>query len=191
MTAGEKRPFMGRQLDIFPDTFVCFDIETTGLSPARDDIIEISALKIENDVTTDSFSRLIHINRPLPPFIRSLTGITDEMLKNGEAAEDVLADFCDFSAGYTVMGHNVRFDLNFVYDNCLARLGTVFDNDYVDTLAISRRVLKNLKHHRLDDIVNCFGIEGRTLHRALGDVELTVKCYNKLRETAEDAVVRY
>ncbi len=180
---------MGSRLDIFPDTFVCFDIETTGLSPARDDIIEISALKIEDNTVTDSFSRLVRINRPLPPFIRSLTGITDEMLRDGDCAENVLADFCEFTAGYTVMGHNVRFDLNFVYDNCLEKLGTFFDNDYVDTLSISRKLLKNLKHHKLDDLVDFFGIEGRTLHRALGDVELTVKCYNKLRESAKETAV--
>ena len=74
MTDGTSRAFMGRKLDVFPDTFVCFDIETTGLSPGRDDIIEISALKLEDNKITDSFSRLIRINRPLPPFIRSLTG---------------------------------------------------------------------------------------------------------------------
>lgn len=187
MTDGTRRAFMGRNLDVFPDTFVCFDIETTGLSPARDDIIEISALKLEDNKITDSFSRLIRINRPLPPFIRSLTGITDDMLRSGDCAESVLADFCDFTAGYIVMGHNVRFDIGFVYDNCLSKLGTFFENDYVDTLSVSRRLLKGLRHHRLDDIVEHFGIEGRTLHRALGDVELTVKCYYKLREQAESA----
>lgn len=142
MTQNTQRPFMGKRLDIFPDSFVCFDIETTGLSPARDDIIEISALKVDNNEITSEFSKLIRINRPLPPFIRSLTGITDEMLAGGESAESVLADFSDFVSDYIVMGHNVRFDINFVYDNCLSKLGTLFENDYVDTLSLSRKILK-------------------------------------------------
>lgn len=186
MTPKTERFFMGKCLNTFPDTFVCFDIETTGLSPARDDIIEISALKTENNTVTDSFSQLIRISRPLPPFIRSLTGITDEMLaKNGKSIESVLADFIDFTDGYILMGHNVRFDMNFIYDNCLEKLGTLFENDFVDTLAFSRKLLGCLRHHKLDDIAEHFGIEGRTLHRALGDVEMTVKCYYKLKELAE------
>lgn len=189
MNQPDKRPFLGRRLDIFPSDFVCFDIETTGFSPQRDDIIEISAIKINDDKVTDTFSELIAINRPLPPFIRSLTGITDEMLTGGGSAESVLCDFLNFSHGYIVMGHNVRFDVNFVYDKALEKLGAVFDNDYVDTLSLSRRILTSLKHRKLDDIADALGVEGRTLHRALGDVEMTVKCFYKMKELAEIGAV--
>ncbi len=177
-----SRPFKGRQLNVFPDSFVCLDIETTGLSPVYDDIIEVSALRVEDGRAVDSFSEIINIHRPLPPFIASLTGITDAMIATGGEADDVLARFLDFTGDSVVMGHNVNFDINFLYDNCMARLGAVFGNDYVDTLKIARKLLPQLPHHKLDDLMRFYGIRPRDQHRALNDCELTVACYYNMKE---------
>lgn len=176
------RPFKGRRLNTFPDSFVCLDIETTGLSPVYDDIIEISALRVEDGVATASFSELIDIRRRLPPFIVDLTGITDAMIATGDRAENVLARFLDFTGDSVIMGHNVNFDINFIYDNCMARLGVPFGNPYVDTLAIARKTLPALPHHRLDDVMRYYGIRAREQHRALHDCELTVACYYRMKE---------
>ena len=182
MNNKNTRPFKGRPLKTFPDSFVCLDIETTGLSPVYDDIIEISALRVEDGEITDSFSEIINIRRPLPPFISSLTGITDAMIAQGNEAEDVLARFLDFTGDSVIMGHNVTFDINFLYDNCRARLGAVFGNPYVDTLTIARKLLPQLPHHRLDDLMRYYGIRARDTHRALHDCELTVACYYNMKE---------
>jgi DNA polymerase-3 subunit epsilon len=177
-----SRPFKGQRLNTLPDSFVCLDIETTGLSPVYDDIIEISALRVEEGVTTDSFSEIIDIRRRLPPFIMELTGITDAMIATGDRAENVLARFLDFTGDSVIMGHNINFDINFIYDNCMARLGVPFSNPYVDTLAIARRALPALPHHRLDDVMRYYGIRARDTHRALHDCELTVACYYNMKE---------
>ena len=182
MQKQNPRPLKGRPLKTFPDSFVCLDIETTGLSPVYDDIIEISALRVEDGRITDSFSEIINIRRPLPPFISALTGITDAMIAQGNEAEDVLARFLDFTGDSVVMGHNVNFDINFLYDNCMARLGAVFGNPYVDTLTIARKLLPQLPHHRLDDLMRYYGIRARDTHRALHDCELTVACYYNMKE---------
>ena len=182
MSTHNSRPLKGKSLNTLPDSFVCLDIETTGLSPAYDDIIEISALRVEDGLTVDSFSEIINIHRPLPPFISSLTGITDAMIARGGEADDVLARFLDFTGDSVIMGHNVNFDINFLYDNCLARLGAVFGNPYVDTLKIARRALPQLPHHTLDDLTRFYGIRARDTHRALHDCELTVACYYNLKE---------
>ncbi|MBQ6117996.1 MAG: 3'-5' exonuclease [Clostridia bacterium] len=177
-----SRPLKGRHLNTLPDSFVCLDIETTGLSPVYDDIIEVSALRVENGATAESFSEIINIHRPLPPFITSLTGITDAMIAGGSEAEDVLARFLDFTGDSVILGHNVNFDINFLYDNCMARLGAVFGNNYVDTLKLARRLLPGLPHHRLDDLMRYYGVRPRARHRALNDCELTVACYYNMKE---------
>ena len=182
MPKPNARPFKGQRLNTFPDSFVCLDIETTGLSPVYDDIIEISALRVEDGVATASFSELIDIRRRLPPFIVDLTGITDAMIATGDRAENVLARFLDFTGDSVIMGHNVNFDINFIYDNCMARLGAVFGNPYVDTLTIARKLLPQLPHHRLDDLMRYYGIRARDTHRALHDCELTVACYYNMKE---------
>ena len=175
-----KRQFKGKSLDIAPSAFVCLDIETTGLSPAYDNIIEISAIKCENGEITATFSEIINIHRPLPPFISSLTGITDKMISSGRELTDVLSDFYAFTDGHILMGHNVNFDINFLYDNFLSQLGVLFSNDFVDTLRIAKRTLPFLPHHRLDDITAYYGLEQRNEHRALNDCLLTVNCFYRM-----------
>lgn len=180
-----QRKFKGKSLDIFPDSFVCVDIETTGLSPERDDIIEVSAVRVCGGRICAEFSHIINIGRPLPPFIRSLTGISDDMIRRGNSAAEVLSAFLSFAGDDILLGHNVNFDINFLYDNCLSQLDEILDNDFVDTLKIARRLFGTRSGNRLDDLMRRFGIDERTKHRALDDVRLTVECYFKMREAAE------
>lgn len=186
-----ERAFKGKSLTCFPRSFVCIDIETTGLSPSYDDIIEVSGIRVENGKTVDTFSETINIHRPLPPFITALTGITDNELRESNSAENVLARFCSFVGGDILLGHNVNFDINFLYDKCLDKTGILFENDFVDTLKIGKRLLPQLKHHRLDDLAEYYSIPPRTLHRALGDCEMTVNCYFKMLDDIEDEQTFY
>lgn len=177
-----SRPFKGKSLLQYPTSFVCLDIETTGLSPVYDDIIEISAIRIRSGSNAGTFSEIINIGRPLPPFISSLTGITDPMIRKGKDCKTVLADFYDFVGDEILLGHNVNFDINFLYDNYQRKLGLVFGNDFVDTLRLSKRLIPELKHHKLDDLSAYFGIAPREEHRALHDCEMTVECYFRMTE---------
>lgn len=181
-----ERAFKGKCLPDFPESFTCIDIETTGLSPLYDDIIEVSGIKVENRKTVATFSETINIGRPLPPFIIALTGITDKELSRSNCAENVLTRFCSFVGGDILLGHNVNFDINFLYDKCLDKTGILFENDFVDTLKIGKKLLPQLKHHKLDDLADYYCIPPRTLHRALGDCEMTVNCYFKMLDDIED-----
>ncbi len=128
-----ERAFKGKCLTSFPRSFTCIDIETTGLSPAYDDIIEVSGIKVENGKTVATFSETINIGRPLPPFITSLTGITDKELSTSNSAENVLTRFCSFIGGDILLGHNVNFDINLLYDKCIGKTGILFENDFGGT----------------------------------------------------------
>lgn len=109
-------------------------------------------------------------------FIEELTGITAEMLLSAPCISDIADDFLNFVGDYTLIGHNVNFDVNFLYDVTNGKL----DNDFLDTLKISRRILPELKHHRLPDIAEHYHIVVEKKHRALADCETTNLCYAAL-----------
>ena len=165
--------------------YTVVDIETTGLSSSTSKIIEISAIKVRNKKEVDTFSVLINPHRPLNSFIRNLTGITDNMLENeGIEIEEALISFKEFLKSDIILGHNINFDVNFLYDNYEKYLGEYLENDYLDTLRLARRLL-NLPHNTLDDLAGYYGIKARNQHRALGDCKMTNLIYLKLSEKIE------
>ena len=166
----------------FVDDYVLVDIETTGLSPTNDDIIEIGAIKVENNKMVDTYSQLININRSLPPFITNLTGITDEMIKTGKMPMDVYQEFIDFVGENVIIGHNVNFDLGFLCNKCKKYLNYNLANDYIDTLFLARRLVPNSINYKLGTLANLFHISYEGAHRGLKDVEITFEVYNELRK---------
>ena len=114
-------------------------------------------------------------------YIEDLTGIKNEELLEAPYAADVMEEFCEFAGNSVLVGHNVNFDINFLYDAC-ERLGLTLSNDFVDTMRISRKVLPDLEHHRLSDIVAALGIADTVNHRGLSDAENTAKCYETLKK---------
>ena len=181
-----NRAFKGKSLIEFPDNFIVVDLETTGLDPEIDEIIQIGAIKIQKDKITDKFNRLVKPSRPISDFITELTGITNEDLDKADDIKDVLPLFLDFIGDNILIGHNVNFDINFIYDNSLKILNTPFKNDFVDTLRIARKLLKQLNHHRLDDLIEYYNLEEREEHQALNDCELTLKIYKNMLNKIED-----
>ena len=170
----------GNSLIEFPNKYIAFDIETTGLDPMYDEIIEIGAIKIENGKEVEVFNTLVKPEYEIDEFISELTGITNEMVKESPYIDEVLPKFIDFIKDSIILGHNVNFDINFIYDNLKDKLGLYLTNDYVDTLRLSRLLLTNLPHHRLDDLINYFNLETRSEHRALNDCLLTNQVYLNL-----------
>lgn len=174
----------GRSLHTFVSDYVVVDIETTGLNSQNSDIIEIGALKISNNEVIDTFKVLIQREKPLPKFITQLTGIDDALLmKEGVDPCSALSQFLLFCEDAIIVGHNVNFDINFLYDHCLYHLGVIFSNDYIDTLRLARKYLKGtVANHRLETLTQYFGFSYIGAHRALMDCEFTYHVYNALLE---------
>ena len=107
------------------------------------------------------------------------------ILKEGKELVLVLKNFKDFLGDDIIVGHNVNFDINFIYDSMKKNLGRNLTNDYVDTLRIARKVLPHLKHHKLDDLIKYFNLVERNEHRALNDCILTNQVYIRLGELLE------
>ena len=180
-----KREFKGESLQYFPDSYIIIDTETTGLDPKRDAIIEIAALKVVNGTIIDTYSSLINPEHPVNFFVTELTGITNKELSEAPLASEVLPSFYDFIEDFILVGHNVNFDINFLYDHILSLMGKYVSNDYVDTLYISRRYYKNVPNHKLETLSKFLEIEQNTFHRALSDCMTTFSLYNILEEASK------
>ncbi len=156
-----------------PENCVIVDIETTGLNPLYDSIIEISALKIKNGEIAGEFSSLINPCRKIPYFITKLTGITNEMVKKGGKKEDVLKDFCAFLGFDPIVGHNIKFDLSFINKNLKNIFGGTLVNNYADTLFFAKQVYSHLSSKKLTEIAKYLNIDTKNAHRALNDCYIT------------------
>ncbi|MBQ8981215.1 MAG: 3'-5' exonuclease [Eubacterium sp.] len=190
MTYGNTREFKGRSLVGFPQDFCVVDIETTGLAPGYDGIIEIGAIMYENGEAVDSFASLLQpavneLGDYVSPFITNLTGITNEMLDAAPPTPQVLEEFFDFLGDSLIMGYNVNFDVNFLYDSIYNHLGEYMTNDFIDILRMAKKLYPDMPHHRLGDMTAKFGIINKSAHRALSDVEATYSCYMEFKTEAE------
>lgn len=188
---GSTRPEKGESLLISTLDFVSIDIETTGFSSIFDEIIELGAAKYRNGKIVDTFSSLVHPHNPVDDFITGLTGISNEMLEEAPELSSILPAFLDFIGNDVLVGHNVNFDINFIYDACEEIGLSPLSNDFIDTVRISRRIHKDMPNHKLDTMIDFYGFERRALHRSLNDCELTAMCYLKMVENKavfEDAV---
>ncbi len=154
------------------DTFVVFDIETTGLNPYNNKIIEIGAVKIKNNQIIDRFQTFVNPNMKLPQFITNLTGIRDEDLVNEPDESIILPKFIEFIADSTMVAHNADFDIGFLETQC-KKIGIDISFQYIDTLKLSRYILTDLKKHKLDIISEKLGISLINHHRAVDDAEAT------------------
>lgn len=178
--AKRSRPLKGKSILKAIDDFTVIDLETTGLCPEYDSIIEMSAIRFRSGIAVDHFDSLVNPEMELDDFIIDLTGITDEMLATAPTIGDVLPKFVDFIGSDVLIGHNVSFDINFIYDECENCGLPGINNDYIDTMRLSRRMNKEFPNHKLDTLLFMMGLPERTLHRALGDCELTAACYQKM-----------
>ena len=164
----------------FPDNYVVMDFETTGYDREWDEIIEIGALKIIDGNVVDSFSSLVKPSVPIDGFITDLTGITNEMLETAPTIDKVMPLFLDFIADSIIVGHNVTFDLSFLRNYSEKEI----EPDYIDTLRLSRKLFKDMQHHRLSDMAERLGIPRNREHRSIDDCETTLKLFTACRDEA-------
>ena len=163
------------------DEYVIIDIETTGLDPQKDKIIELAGIKIKDNQVIKEYSSLINPEIEISSFITELTGIDNCMINKAPTIENELKKFIDFVGNDLVVGHNVNFDINFIYDNSLKYYNNIFENNYLDTLRMSRKLL-SLENHKLKTLAETFNIDYKKAHRALRDCYITFDVYNKLKE---------
>jgi DNA polymerase-3 subunit epsilon len=172
----------GNSILEFPEEFTVIDIETTGLDPSYDDIIELSAIKVVDGKETSIFTKLVNPGYPINSFITNLTGITNEMLEKSDAIEKILPQFLKFIGEDVVLGYNAHFDVNFIYDSTLEHLNTYFDNDIVDIYRFAKILIKDSKNYRLETIGNYFSIEYERLHHGLEDCRVTFVLYKEFKK---------
>lgn len=181
-----SRTEKGRSLLIDLSDYIVLDLETTGLDPKYDSIIEVAAAQIHNGEIAKTFQSLINPGFEISGFITELTGISNDMLTTAPVLEQVFPKFLDFVGDSIVVGHNVNFDVNFIYDNCMCLFEKPFQNDFIDTMRLSRRLFKKERHHRLTDLISRFEIADSVEHRALSDAIMTYQCYEYMKKYIQD-----
>lgn len=172
----------GKNLLKFVPNFTTIDLETTGRSNKSRDITEVSAVKYRNYKKVDSLSFLIKPENTILPYVVSLTGITDEMVENAPHIDDVIERIVAFIGDDIILGHNVAFDYNLVSEAIEYKRGYGLQNDMVDTLRISRLILRDIENHKLETLCRYFNVERKVGHRALEDCEQTSQVYIALKE---------
>lgn len=168
----------GQTLD---DTYVVFDIETTGFSPVTNRIIEIGAVKVENGQVTDRFSTFVNPEVPIPFEIEKLTGINDSMVIDAETIECVLPRFLEFVGDAALVAHNANFDVSFIKENA-KRQDIPVDFTYVDTVGMARMLLTGQAKYTLDAVAKTLKVSLENHHRAVDDAECTAQIFLKLAE---------
>ncbi len=189
------RECKGRSIIAFPEEYVVIDTETTGLDCEFCDIIEIAALRFSRGQLIDQFTSLVRprccrrlnsdnqwVEYYVDDFISSLTGITNEMLENAPDPETVIPKFQKFIGDSILIGHNVNFDINFLYDAVDKHTSSHLSNDFIDTLRVSRKVFPQLQHHRLSDIAAACQVIQAEAHRAEADCLITAACYERIKQ---------
>lgn len=176
----------GKKLDSYMPDYVVFDLETTGISTACDEVIEISGIRVRGGKAVEEFTSLVNPGRPIPYAASRVNGITDEMVCNAPVFGDVLERFLHFAGNDVLVGHNIHtFDMKFIYRDTEKIFGQIPDNDYVDTLQLARRCLPGLAAYKLVDLAGFYGISPQGAHRALNDCRMNQQVFEHLAQEIE------
>ncbi|MDO4282049.1 MAG: 3'-5' exonuclease [Clostridia bacterium] len=167
---------------MFEENYVIVDLETTGLSPINNEIIEIGAIKVKDHQIIDRLDILVKPENQVSPFITRLTGITNDMLKDAMEIKDALRKFMDFTGSSTLMAHNANFDMGFLRNNFQKHFEYTLENKCLDTLALSRKYVKGIKNYKLETLANHFHVNYSGAHRSLKDCEITYEVYQNIKE---------
>ncbi len=167
------------------DSYVVFDLETTGFSPNTCKIIEIGAVKVENGTITERFLEFVNPQVPIPFKIEELTGIRDDMVMGAETIEEILPRFMEFCEGCVMIAHNAEFDMSFIRKNCMD-LDIPCDYTVGDTVAMARILLPALHRFKLDTVAKALKISLENHHRAVDDAECTAHIFVKFIEMLKE-----
>lgn len=158
-------------------TYCVLDLETTGFSFRTEKITEVGIMKIKNGEILDEFSCFVNPEKPIPERVVEVTNITDDMVKDAETIDKVMPKILEFVGDSVLVAHNADFDIGFLKYNA-KQLGLTLDNTYIDTLRLSKDLFPDFKKYKLGLIAEKLGIKVEVAHRALDDVDTTVKVFN-------------
>ncbi|WP_046179206.1 PolC-type DNA polymerase III [Domibacillus tundrae] len=176
--------------ELATDTYVVFDVETTGLSAVYDTIIELAAVKIKDGDIIDRFERFANPHHPLSATTIELTGITDDMVKDAPDVDVALRDFKEWAGDAILVAHNASFDMGFIqtgYDKY--GIGRT-SSPVIDTLELARLIYPDMKNHRLNTLAKKFDVELTQHHRAIYDAEATGYILLKLLKDADEKGIK-
>lgn len=179
----------GNDVDVEENSYVVVDLETTGLHPMFNEIIEIGAIKVKDGETIDEFHALIKPKEKLDSFTTQFTSITDEMLQDQPSIEEVLPKFLNFCKGSVLVAHNANFDYRFLRYYTKKICGIDWHLPVIDTLALAKRLVR-LSSYNLEKLVSHFKIGSFKHHRALEDARVTTKVFLELLKILEEKGVK-
>ena len=180
----EKSVSNGKNQSI--DTTYCvLDLETTGFSPLTEKITEVGIMKVKDGEVIDEFSCFVNPEKPIPQRVVEVTNITDDMVKDAETIDKVFPKVLEFLGDSVIVAHNAGFDVGFLKHNAKV-LGYDFDYTYIDTLSLAKDLFPNFKKYKLGKIADELGIVVEVAHRALDDVDTTVKVFKVMMKMLKD-----
>lgn len=170
-------------------TYCVLDLETTGISFRTEKITEVGIMKIRNGELLDSFSCFVNPEKPIPQKVVEVTNITDDMVKDADTIDKVLPKVIEFIGDSVLVAHNADFDIGFLKYNATA-LGLKLNNTYMDTLKLAKELFPQYKKYKLGIIAENLGIKVDVAHRALDDVDTTVKVFNIMLDMLKEQGVK-
>lgn len=162
------------------EKYIILDIETTGLSKHMHKITEIAAIKVKNKKIIQEFQTLVNPEIKIPPFITSLTGINNLMVRDSPLIEEVMPKFLNFIKEEPIVAHCATFDHGFLNYNSQICLNKEILNQRICTRKVSRRLIPNISSYKLSTLCEHFKIKNLKAHRAMGDVRATNLLFNQL-----------
>ncbi|NLM12695.1 MAG: DNA polymerase III subunit alpha [Epulopiscium sp.] len=188
--APDKKPSVTNDKGQSIDTTYCvLDLETTGFSPKTEKITEIGIMKLKDGKVIDQFSCFVNPEKPIPLRVVEVTNITDDMVKDAETIDKVFPKILEFIEDSVLVAHNASFDIRFLKHNAKV-LGYDFDFTYIDTLTLAHELFPDYKTYKLGKIAKNLGIKVEVAHRALDDVDTTVKVFNIMLDMLKEKGVK-
>ena len=166
-------------------TYCVLDLETTGISAKTEKITEIGIMKIQNGEVVDEFCEFVNPEKPIPQRVQEVTNITDDMVKDAPTIDIIFPKVLEFIKDSVLVAHNATFDIGFL-KKVAKDLGYEFDFTYVDTLPLARKIYPDLKKYKLGKIAEHLKIKVEVAHRALDDVDTTVKVLKEMMKTLKE-----
>ena len=165
--------------------FIAFDLETTGIKPTADMIVEVGAVLFDGDRAVKGYGTLVDPGVPIPMDASAVNGITDEMVRGKPRIADVLGDFADFCGDLPLVAHNAPFDYKFLLDDVNLHRAAAPKGVVLDTLPLARKIFPRLPNYKLGTLVRHFGFPSGTFHRAEEDSDYCGRLFVKIVQTLE------
>ena len=173
----------GKEKRLYTPDYVVYDLETTGISCQRDEVIEISAIRVREGHPVATFTQLVNPGRSIPYGASRVNNIYDNMVADKPGFQQVLGEFLNFIGNDVLVGHNIKnFDMKFIYRDCQRYFGQTIDNDYIDTLYLAKRCFPSWKHRRLENLAEHYGISTQGAHRALQDCHMNQQVFELMAQ---------